>query len=314
MFIEKSDMEYMRTFPDDGANKETYSIDDTKSICVRFYLVGENENNAKRLSQIDCQIRENCHPIILQNGSSEYFNKKMYPLFNEFECRLRKLLYISSTINPNVNTEENLRNLEDKDFGELFEILFIDIEFYNTVKKKINNTSKEYFSKKNLINLLSELDEKPLWDALLGKDAVPTLRENYDLVRLYRNDVMHSHYVDWNKYKAMQDMMLRVNSELSLLLKTVEGPEFEQRIPSNYNDMIMGALYLSEIMKHFSEQVQPTIEPISNTLKELFENPEYLKVKAGLESLSSNYNDSELSKVMKKLSNITKNDEDKEKD
>ena len=56
---------------------------------------GESEDAAKLLDPINTQICEKYAPTVLTNECSCYFNKSLFPIINEFERKLRKLLYLA---------------------------------------------------------------------------------------------------------------------------------------------------------------------------------------------------------------------------
>ena len=78
---------------------------------------------------IDEEIRKKFSPIALTNDSSEYYNKVLFPYINKFECKLRCFLYLKSTVSENPENFKNIQNLESKDFGEIYELLFTDANF-----------------------------------------------------------------------------------------------------------------------------------------------------------------------------------------
>lgn len=69
------------------------------------------------------------------NESAAYFNKSLYPYFNEFERKLRKLLYLKSALQHDATASQNIKELESKDLGTIFELLFTDTQFIKDVKK-----------------------------------------------------------------------------------------------------------------------------------------------------------------------------------
>ena len=82
-------------------------------------------------------IVENFAPTVLINESLAYFNRKLFPYINEFERKLRKFLYLKSAIYTGEKRIENIRDLESKDLGEIFVLLFTDAEFVKASKTKV---------------------------------------------------------------------------------------------------------------------------------------------------------------------------------
>ena len=75
-------------------------IDNTDLRYITINIEGENQDNAKFLSTVNDVILEDDDLIVVSNEASEYFNKRLFPLVNEFERKLRKLLYLATIDNP----------------------------------------------------------------------------------------------------------------------------------------------------------------------------------------------------------------------
>jgi len=163
-------------------------------------LSGENEISAKHLSIIDQRIQE-YNPIVLSNESSAYFNRKIYPLANEFERKLRKLLYLKSTLHTGEKPKKIIEKLEEKDFGEIYDLLFVDKDFYEKFKKVVNSrqSSRLYYAKK-----LSEIPENTVWDVINGVNKDDFLKNNFLKIIDYRNDAMHAHNISYDNYKSQK--------------------------------------------------------------------------------------------------------------
>jgi hypothetical protein len=111
----------------------SFSANKGKCRYVQFSVEGDNEEVAKILSKLDDTIRERFHVTILESGCAAYFNKRLYPLINNFENKLRKLLYLTSAINEKSESDNNITNLEGQTLGQIFMLLFIDNGFMNIV-------------------------------------------------------------------------------------------------------------------------------------------------------------------------------------
>lgn len=213
----------------------------------RFIVVigfnGESERAAKKLSDINDLIFEFDSPIVLSNGAASYFNKILYPLVNDFERKLRKLLYAASALKPSEN--DVISNLEEKDFGEIFDILFLDNDFLIRVKSFVNGNKK---TGKNwngysyeLKSFLANESENILWDRLLP-GQVPSLRGRFAEIRLRRNDIMHAHNINKNEFFNTRKLFKTVNQELD---NAIEGLADGALIPNTYNNDIENAFFLA---------------------------------------------------------------------
>ncbi len=214
------------------------------SIAV-FSTSGENEESAKTLSIVDEYVINNFNCIPLTNEAAHYFNKSLFPHINEFERKLRKLLYLLSKLSDKTDGTENIKELELMDLGTIFELMFSDIHFIKKVKETANNKSWQ-FTKRELIQGLSEIEENPLWNRILGSNITPVLCDKFPLIKSYRNDVMHARNINAEKFKDAKKLFILVNNELSEAInsqlriesKTIESEKSE----TSFNKMIKEAI------------------------------------------------------------------------
>src|SRR5699024_1286000 len=112
----------------------------------------------------------------------------LFPDINEFERKLRKLLYLKSAIYHGDKKIDNIRNLETKELGVIFELLFTDADFVKNARSKVNEKTWQ-FTKREIVAALQSIAEDTLWNDLLGNEAVVSLSDNFLTVKNYRNDV-----------------------------------------------------------------------------------------------------------------------------
>lgn len=268
--------------PPKGISKRMFFADSGNCWYVQFSEEGENENIAKRLSAVDEYVRNNFNVTVLEHESSAYFTKRLYPLISVFEYKLRKLLYLTSAINHDEKSVSNISDLELKDFGEIFTLLFIDTVFMGKVKEKVSKQNREVFSKASVIAAIESIDENTLWDVLLGKDSVPTLRKQFDIVREYRNDVMHSHHISWKRFKDIRFLYRTINDELDKAILNIEVTENNNSSNPAFNKTLEGALQDQKQLLSFENSFKPIFEYVYK-LSEL----DAKKFNASLEALKS---------------------------
>lgn len=192
---------------------------DIEVSIIKYEIDKNNLAAAKKLSSIEQDILKiDDKLIILESGSSRYFNGILYPLVNDMERKLRKLLYLAA-IHSNDSQTEIVRKIEMKDFGQIYKLLFVDDDFIRATKNIAKNGIKGEldggtFTKAEIINAIYSLKEVTTWDNILNEKAVPTLRNEFPLVKEYRNDVMHAHNIDFEKFKNAKELYRTINSEL----------------------------------------------------------------------------------------------------
>ena len=206
--LEKSDI-------GDGKNPSiqiTYKdFDKLDCWIVKYERSGNNETAAKQSSEISSYICQEFSPTILTDESSEYFNKSLYPLVNKFERLLRKFLYLKVSQCDEEKFKKVIADIDQKDFGDIYTILFVDNDFRTAARDKIKklNTRAEMFE------AIDALQESTAWHILVGDEVLTIIKDNFDLLKEYRNDVMHAHNISWEKHKKAKKLFTDANDALA---------------------------------------------------------------------------------------------------
>ena len=206
----------------ESCEKDIYDIDNSDCWIVTYSKEGTNESSAKILSSVHSYIVNNFHPTVLSNECSAYYNKALYPHFNEFERKLRKLLYLKSALSRDAKGSALIKDLESKDFGEIFTLLFSDAQFVQGTKALVNNKTWQ-FTKDEILAAIEAISENTVWDNLIGKDAVPLLRSDFAKVKSFRNDIMHAHSMEKAKYNEAAKLIKEINKQLDAEIGNIIG-------------------------------------------------------------------------------------------
>ena len=298
LLLDTKEKKEIQSYQPNGIGAKLFSIQSGRCWYVRFSIKGDNEKSAKKLSDNDKYVREHFHVQILQSGCSAYFYKRLYPMASTFEHKLRKLLYVKSMMAPNESNAKNIENLESKTLGDLFSLLFIDDNFIKQIKESVNKMNKENFSKKELISFLQTFDENTLWDSLLEETIVPTLRKRFNDVRNFRNDIMHFHYISWERYKEIYTLFVQINKELDDALSQIEGTESIVSEKSDFNKLLAAAL-------QFQTYAQEIAKPVHDIMQALYQNEDYIKI---LQTVSALNNEIMSNPQMKKIFSLMNHD------
>lgn len=221
---------------------------------ISYSTKGNSEDDAKLLSEID-SVMENVEHITLVNESAAYFNKRLYPLINEFERSLRKILYLSNCRYVSEGNESKMDALETLEFGPLFDMLFTDELFIKDCKELFKNKITWKITQSEAISEIEKLNENILWDKLGNKELCPTLRKNFRKVKDYRNDIMHAHNINSSDYSAAKKLYEKINTELRTAIADITGQEMNQE---NVSYAFFEAM--EEALKKL-EIPMPTIDP-----------------------------------------------------
>lgn len=274
---------------------ETVTLRNTDCWMISYTIDGENEDSANILSAVNNYITENFSPTILTNDSSAYYNKRLFPYVNEFERKLRKLLYLKSAVNKNDAVSENIKNLEEQDLGEIFELLFTDDSFISAVKGMI--LKKTYkFTKSQIFAQIEAIDENANWDHLIGEVAVPALKESHQEVRAFRNDVMHAHNIDAKVFRKAFMLFRKINAQLDSEIGTVmeiAEKQIKRKEISDYNTALRKAIQLSEQYAKITELVKQATSPellaLQEVAREVTFSQNSIKLQELLKEIKSNY-------------------------
>lgn len=228
LFVEDTHKAEVESYKPENVRCSIQNIEDSSCWIAVYEASGENLPSAKILSKTNDYIMSKFNPTILTNESAAYFNKSLYPYFNEFERKLRKLLYLKSALQHDATDSQVIKELESKDLGTIFELLFTDAQFIKDVKKNINEKSWQ-FTRDELINTINNLSENTVWDSLIGHETISVLRSDFIRVKNYRNDVMHAHNMDAASYTSALGVIKKINDQLDdELNKLVKSPEKEE--------------------------------------------------------------------------------------
>lgn len=224
--------------------KEIATIENSECWMFSISAVGKSKEAARILDPLNRQVCEKYKPAVLTNECSAYFNKALYPTVNEFERKLRKLLYLASSLQGDEHSQSVIVGLEEQDLGTIFEMLFSDATFVKKAKETVTKTLSWQFTRAELQEAINKLDENKLWTTILGDDCAKTLCESFSELRNYRNDVMHAHNIDYDRFNRAQKLFQKVNDELDLAIGKLIGAKEEKAdiTPVDFNSTLSSAL------------------------------------------------------------------------
>lgn len=258
-----------------SCTKEIQGIKNSECWIVTFSMKGENENSAKVLSSVHEIMVKTFQPTVLSDGSAAYYNKALYSHFNEFERKLRKLLYLKSALAKRSEKklieeqEELIKKLEEKNLGEIFSKFFIDKDFRENAKNMISG-GNGIFSKAEMVAAIQDLPEITVWDKLFKGKAVPRLRSDFQELKAFRNDVMHAHSMNTSKYKKACKLVKEVNKQLDEAIdKVIRG---KVKNETEFNIVLRKAL---ETMDNITKS--PAFQAYESAMN-LFASETYLKI------------------------------------
>lgn len=296
---------------------DIYDVENSTCWIVTYSLSGEKEDSAKVLSQVNDYVMGHFAPTVLTNESSAYYNRKLYPYINEFERKLRKLLYLKSAIYHGDKKIDNIRDLESKDLGVIFELLFSDAEFVKNARQTMKEKSWQ-FTKREIITALQDISEDTVWDNLLGKESVTLLSEHFLTVKDYRNDVMHAHNIDTKTFRNAKKIFTDINKQLDaeigrIIQKAEEQPE--ETATSEFNDVLSTALQaqnMSGALQYARDAILEITGEQPNAMREFLRQMQeyysssinYAQLQSSLRPILDFYSGTEYTQIQKTLREI----------
>jgi len=293
LFLSNEHRTTLETYKPSNIVVEIYGIDKTPLWVFTCYHARSNEKSAEKLSEVHLSVMR-YSPLVLTCESSEYYNKNLFPLINELERKLRKLLYLAASISSNEKAKDSIKQLEEKDFGEIFDLLFIDTNFISDLKKRINADSKSEFNGKSRYSkaevqiYLNSLVENTLWDLILDNKHVPTLKSRFRDVQTYRNNVMHAHNIDKKIFSKARYLLKKINGELNnainIIVKFNEEKNTEKQLDVNTAiSSAMISMNLSDISADIKNtNTTPFFPEISSQLLQISQNLHPSRMPSGI--------------------------------
>ena len=244
---------------------------------VKYEIEGQNEDVAKRLSEIGSSVFQHFSPTILTDECSEYFNKSLYPLVNKFERLLRKFLFLKASSCKEDKLIKAISGIEEKDFGDIYTILFVDSNFRTAAREKIKklNTRAEMFE------AIDALQENTAWHILVGDSVLSIIKDNFDIIRDYRNDVMHAHNINCERYKKTKKLFKDANSALETQINLI----YQSPTSTTISDKTALSLYdkltaINRGAENLASGLSVLVDIISK-----FSSPEPLEMYPGLKKI-----------------------------
>lgn len=223
----------------------TISIQQFRSGIVEISLSYEYSNYklkaAKKFDKFLSKFREflgknHLKYSILSNSLSMYFLNRLYPKFQVYESLLRKIFLLALSplededivriIKEQTNDKLDLSKIHTIEYierlqiAELHALIFeININPVNdlTIHFKDFQNKNEYILKEMIRNSLPITIWEKHFTPFTNSEKVDVLKNNYDRIREYRNDVMHFHTLTYRRYKKIDLLLSAVIKELEEL-------------------------------------------------------------------------------------------------
>lgn len=342
LFFEEELKQDIQKYKQENIEYNVTDINESEYWIGKFIVnLEDKERNASILSNINQEIVTHYEGkyVTLTNEASHYYNKELYPLINKFERKLRKTIYLAIKLTKeNEKSEESqmINDLEGKNLGTIFDIIFTDDEFNKELRKNVNDGGFKH-NKSQILDKLSKIREKTLWNEYLGDKNSPTLQKEFNNMRDYRNKVMHAHNINEEDYNKIKNVYSLVNEELDNVIDDILDQKLINLYDENkterfkFNDALSNRLkeinngLALEQIKEMQESIQSMINnPAFEQIKETQENFQSMinnsafeqirETQKGLQSIINNPEINQIRKAEEKSNYIKDKDEYKDKD
>ncbi len=224
--------------------KRNFRAHGKNNYFLKLSCTGSDKNTARALSEVSLNVEEmfrrnDVNFRLLTNEAAQFFVKELYPSVCEFETKLRK--FVHSTL-FDVNEEakvkvearikaafekkqikEKLLNIDFLEQGSLEEIiafLFANDDLYGDLKSYTSDRSNRFCTRQDLLNFIQKSEKHTIWETFFAKEfsdsKLPTIfRGIIDC----RNDVMHFHNINYERYLECKDLLKSGIDDLNKQIK-----------------------------------------------------------------------------------------------
>lgn len=250
---------------------------------------------------------------ILSNSLSMYFSNRLYPKFQTYESLLRKIfvLALSPLEDENIvrivkkQTNDKLdlskihtiEHIERLQIAELHSLIFeININPVNNLTNHFKNFQDK--SEYHLKQMIKKALPITIWEKhfvpFTDNERADVLKNSYNSIKDYRNDVMHFHMLTYKRYKKIDSLLSDVIEELKKVQYNMLARwDFEatRKLTNDIFDQEFLAS-LSSLSKTVSEAIRPAMDrfyannlDFNNAIKsmmEVFHNIQVPKIDTGI--------------------------------
>ena len=314
-YVEGYLAKYKCTFKDDDFTINTHQFQSGLVKIILSYEYSKSKlNSAKKFGDFCSKFRgflekNDLNYSILFDDLSMYFSQKLYPKFQTYELLLRKIFALALSpledeniiriVKEQTNTKLDLSKIHTIERIERLQIAELHTLIFELNINPINNLMTHFkdFQNKNEYSLKEMIrDSLPItiWEKhfvpFTDSEKVDVLKNNYDSIRQYRNDVMHFHKLTYRRYKKIDLLLTDVIKELEKLEYSMLVKWDFEATRKLTNDIFAQEFLasLSSLSKTVSEVIRPAMAnnlDFNNAIKsmmEVFYNIQVPKIDSGI--------------------------------
>ncbi len=288
----------------------TFSVNDTEiSFSIKQYSkhklsylsIYTKVNNIDNMESIDEKINKimgkSYIVITSYDCISELYCNKIYKKLNNFERKLKELIFDIYTFSYGINyydrnfsdelkskvkksrdksistdtkdIEQLKQSLYELDYNDIMELLFTPKWLLDDEKDKFDLIEKiDKLSSKELRDCIENIKPKSDWDRLFLPQIgeIPNIEELIDELRKLRNKVAHCKFFRKEHYEECLELLKILNKHINKALKIVMNIDF-QELNAQYAS---NELYIA--LETLQESLSAMSKNITNMMTESFKN------------------------------------------
>lgn len=284
----------------------TFSIKEYSKHKLSYLSIYTKVNSISNIESIDEKInklmKENYIVITSYDCISEFYCNKIYKKLNNFERKLRELIFDIYTFSYGMNyydrnfsdelkqkvkqkvkqsrdksiftDEKNIEQLKQSlyelDYNEIIKLLFTPKWLLDDEKDKFNLIEKidnDNVSSEELKEYIENIRPKSDWDRLFLPQIgeISNIEESIDDLRKLRNRVAHCKFFRKEHYEECLKLLNELNKQINKALKIIMNIDFQE----------LNAKYLSEDFHKALEIFQESLAAIGKSITSMMS--EYVK-------------------------------------
>lgn len=197
----------------------TYEADGGELYILSFSVNGSTLAGARALSKLRGSLRDAVNARLLVDDVSLKFANSLYPRFAEYERKLRLAITLATCAEHDNFDDSLVKSLEQLTLEGLGRQLFFDTSFQGKVKSKI----KDLFTKCEIVDFITGLQEDTVWIQLFREETLPSVRKNYYALCDMRNKVMHHKLITEEAYDRARRMLRASIGELDAYVEKIRS-------------------------------------------------------------------------------------------
>lgn len=271
----------------------TYSIKQYSKHKLSYLSIYTKKNNICTMELVDEKINEimgNSYILITSYDCiSEFYCNKIYKKLNNFERKLKELIFDIYTFSYGMNyydrnfsdelklkikksrdksistdakdIEQLKQSLYELDYNDIMELLFSPKWLLDDEKDKLDLMRKidsDELSSKELIDCIDNIRPKSDWDRLfLPKiGEIDNIEESINELRKLRNKVAHCKFFRKEQYEECLELLKILNKQINKALKVVMNIDFQE----------LNAQYASDELHKALEMLQESLTAMSKSI------------------------------------------------